>query len=259
MRDDRDEDLLAQADLPRRRGRRGAGKAETGRATKAEGQRAAKGETGPYRRLSGQRYADFLAALHQAMTFDWYLEIGCRAGRTFAPVRGNTIAVDPFFKAEGNIISAKRRLFVFQETSDEFYSHGFLKKNGIELSFSFLDGMHLFEFLLRDFMNTEANSTPDGVIAMHDCVPFHAGMLTRDLEQEQQAAQEMFPHYFEKQKTDGVDHQIYVGASLVEGGRFDPLYLKNLRLWQLMVACGAARCASSIASIMSTVNAVGTT
>ena len=30
-------------------------------------------------------------------------------------------------------------------------------------------------------------------------------------------------------------------ASLVEDGRFDPLYLKNLRLWQLMVTCGIAR------------------
>src|SRR6267143_1047569 len=31
-----------------------------------------------------------------------------------------------------------------------------------------------------------------------------------------------------------------VGASLVEDGRFDPLYLKSLRIWQLMVACGIA-------------------
>ncbi len=60
------------------------------------------------------------------------------------------------------------------------------------------------------------------------------------LDLEEQAAQAMFPHYFEKQKTDGVDYQIYVGASLVEDGRFDPLYLKSLRLWQLMVTCGAA-------------------
>src|SRR5438045_8434151 len=50
----------------------------------------------------------------------------------------------------------------------------------------------------------------------------------------------MFPHYFEKQKTDGVDYQVYVGASLQEDGRYDPLYLKNLRLWQLMVSCGIA-------------------
>ncbi len=57
---------------------------------------------------------------------------------------------------------------------------------------------------------------------------------------EEQAAQAMRPHYFEKQKTDGVDYTIYAGASLLEDGAFDPLYLKNLRLWQLMVACGIA-------------------
>ena len=50
----------------------------------------------------------------------------------------------------------------------------------------------------------------------------------------------MFPHYFEKQKTDGVDYQIYVGTSLVEDGRVDPICLKNLRLWQLMLTCGIA-------------------
>jgi len=60
------------------------------------------------------------------------------------------------------------------------------------------------------------------------------------LELEEQAAQSIFPHYFEKQKTDGVDHQVYVGGSLVEDGGFDPLYLKSLRLWQLMVVCGVA-------------------
>jgi len=60
------------------------------------------------------------------------------------------------------------------------------------------------------------------------------------LELEQQVAQGMLPHYFEKQKTDGVDYQMYVGASLLEDGRFDPLYLRNLRLWQLMVTCGIA-------------------
>jgi hypothetical protein len=60
------------------------------------------------------------------------------------------------------------------------------------------------------------------------------------LDLEEHAAQAMIPHYFEKQKTDGVDYNIYVGGSLVEDGRFDPLYLKSLRLWQLMVSCGIA-------------------
>jgi hypothetical protein len=60
------------------------------------------------------------------------------------------------------------------------------------------------------------------------------------IELEEQAAQSMFPHFFEKQKTDGVDYTIYLGGALREDGVFDPLYLKNMRLWQLMVACGVA-------------------
>ena len=75
-----------------------------------------------------------------------------------------------------------------------------------------------------------------------------AETISARLDLEEQAAQAMYPHYFEKQKTDGVDHQIYVGASLVEDGRFDPLYLKNLRLWQLMVVCGVAARADQLAA-----------
>jgi hypothetical protein len=60
------------------------------------------------------------------------------------------------------------------------------------------------------------------------------------LDAEEQAAQILAPHYFEKQRTDGVDYSIYAGASLLEDGGFTPLHLKNLRLWQLMVACGIA-------------------
>ena len=67
-----------------------------------------------------------------------------------------------------------------------------------------------------------------------------AETISSYLELEQQAAQAMFPHYFEKQKTDGVDYQIYVGPALLENGRVDPLCLKNLRLWQLMITCGMA-------------------
>jgi hypothetical protein len=57
---------------------------------------------------------------------------------------------------------------------------------------------------------------------------------------EEADAQAMFPHYFNKHQTDGVDYIIYVGASMVENGNFDPLYVKNLRFWQLLVACGIA-------------------
>src|SRR5262247_2771572 len=67
-----------------------------------------------------------------------------------------------------------------------------------------------------------------------------AEAMSTYLDREELTAQAIFPHYFEKQKTDGVDYQIYVGPSLLEDGRFDPIYLKNLRLWQLMLTCGIA-------------------
>jgi GAF domain-containing protein len=71
------------------------------------------------------------------------------------------------------------------------------------------------------------------------------------LDQEEAKAQEYFPHYFEKLKTDGVEHTIYIGASMVENGNFSPMYLKNLRLWQLMVMCEVVRRTEEIKSSLS--------
>ena len=45
-------------------------------------------------RAEGKQYTRFLDNLHRTHLFDWYLEVGCRSGRTFGPVRGKTIAVE---------------------------------------------------------------------------------------------------------------------------------------------------------------------
>ena len=60
------------------------------------------------------------------------------------------------------------------------------------------------------------------------------------LDAEEDAAQAACRHFFEMQRTDGVDYSIYAGASLLEVDGFTQLHLRNLRLWQLMVACGIA-------------------
>ena len=64
--------------------------------------------------------------------------------------------------------------------------------------------------------------------------------LASYVDQEEVEIQTLYPHYYERHRTDGVDYLIYLGASLQENGQFDELYLKNLRLWQLKVACGMA-------------------
>ncbi len=61
--------------------------------------------------------------------------------------------------------------------------------------------------------------------------------ISEYLDKVQQAAQAMFPHYFEKYKSDGVEHNLYIGQSMVNNKKFHQLYLQNLRLWQIMIIC----------------------
>ncbi|MBT8301666.1 MAG: GAF domain-containing protein [Maribacter sp.] len=61
--------------------------------------------------------------------------------------------------------------------------------------------------------------------------------LAMVIDQRQEDAQDMFPHYFERYKTDGVEHNMYIGDSISGQLPFNPLYLSNLRLWQLQVMC----------------------
>lgn len=61
------------------------------------------------------------------------------------------------------------------------------------------------------------------------------------LDNSEEEAQRMFPHYFEKYKTDGVEYTLYLGSSLVKNKTFDSFYLKNFRLWQLLVMVEISR------------------
>ena len=47
------------------------------------------------------------------------------------------------------------------------------------------------------------------------------------LDEQQVKAQEVFPHYFEMYKTDGVEYNMYLGQSLVKDRVFNEVYLKN--------------------------------
>lgn len=61
--------------------------------------------------------------------------------------------------------------------------------------------------------------------------------LANFIDTKQEEAQQMFPHYFERYKTDGIDHNMYIGQSLVKNKTYNPIYLNNLRLWQLQMMC----------------------
>jgi len=61
--------------------------------------------------------------------------------------------------------------------------------------------------------------------------------LASVLDKKQVEAQQIYPHYYERFKTDGVEHNLYIGASIAPTKPFDIMYLHNLRLWQLQTLC----------------------
>ncbi|MGF6844786.1 GAF domain-containing protein [Chitinophaga sp. W3I9] len=65
--------------------------------------------------------------------------------------------------------------------------------------------------------------------------------ISQYLEKERQYIQHSFPCYFEKYRTDGVEYTIYIGQSIAQEKKFDQLYLRNLRLWQLSSMAHIAR------------------
>ncbi len=61
--------------------------------------------------------------------------------------------------------------------------------------------------------------------------------LTAVIDGRQGDAQSMYPHYFERYKTDGVEHNLYIGGEIAPDSKFDVVYRNNLRIWQLQVIC----------------------
>src|SRR5215471_6147647 len=57
--------------------------------------------------------------------------------------------------------------------------------------------------------------------------------IVQFLERDQPDAQKIYPHYFERFVSDGVDFNMYVGQSISPHKKYSKVYLKNLRLWQL--------------------------
>jgi len=129
----------------------------------------------------GVDYLALLSAMHRALNPQSYLEIGSDTGNSLRLARCATIAIDPKFKIGSDVIGEKPMLAAFQVGSDEFFRSGHLATllpKGVD--FAFLDGMHLFEYLLRDFMNVEKASHWRTVIAVHDCLPPNIEIAERD-------------------------------------------------------------------------------
>lgn len=112
----------------------------------------------------------FLAALHERLRPRTYFEIGVRRGKSLNLSRCPSVAVDPFFLVQEEIHCD---LHLVRTTSDEFFArrHPFAHLPVPVVDLAFIDGMHLAEYALRDFVNTERHCSAASVIVIDDVLP----------------------------------------------------------------------------------------
>ncbi|MBO6625123.1 MAG: hypothetical protein JJ938_09605 [Roseicyclus sp.] len=126
-------------------------------------------------------YLRVLSEIEARRNVERYLEIGSRSGDSVSRVTCSFMAVDPEFAIRADVFNKSEAMMFFQQTSDDFFASGVLGRLGWVPDLTFVDGMHLFEYALRDFMNAEKAMGRDGMICLHDICPFDYEMTTRDL------------------------------------------------------------------------------
>jgi hypothetical protein len=126
-------------------------------------------------------YLDFLAALHERLAPRTYLEIGVAGGHSLARSRCRSIGVDPAFSVDQEIVAPASLL---RCTSDEYFARlaadGSTPFGALPVDLAYVDGMHHFEFALRDFIGLERLAGPGSVIAFDDVLPRDAGQAARE-------------------------------------------------------------------------------
>lgn len=124
-------------------------------------------------------YYILLNVLHKLFAPGTYLEIGVRQGASLALALPETrsYGIDP----NPNIaVTFNNDCKIYACTSDEFFERfDALSEVAMPLDMAFIDGMHLFEYALRDFIHIEALSHGKSIIVLHDTYPRNAAMADR--------------------------------------------------------------------------------
>jgi len=135
------------------------------------------------RRLPGPAYYNVLKWIHRILEPANYVEIGVNRGISLVQARPPTacIGVDPVPDIHPDVVKQVAAARIFALTSDDFFArHDVEDLLGGPLALAFIDGLHLFEQVLRDFVNLERYSAVDTVILLHDCLPLDDATANRD-------------------------------------------------------------------------------
>jgi len=120
----------------------------------------------------------FLARLHEALApVEVYLEVGVQTGGSLhlAHAAGVAYGVDPNPMLAPEFHRGNQR--VIAETSDAWLGCTSCERPTID--FGFIDGSHLMEDALRDFIYMERHSRPSTVVVFDDVLPYSQDIAWR--------------------------------------------------------------------------------
>lgn len=162
--------------------------------TKGQSPAGKKADANQIFRHAGMPYVEFMSFAMNTFGTRTYFEIGTRKGMSLAGVNCRSVSVDPEFVISTDVIGSKPVCMFFQIPSDRFFEDFNLTQLlGGPAECSFLDGFHVFEFLLRDFMNTEKHCKKNSLVFLHDCLPRTAQMARRRMRPARVAGQPLAP------------------------------------------------------------------
>ena len=105
-------------------------------------------------------------------------------------------------------------------------------KNEITVYFSSLDPQ-------RQYVYNHRKQYEESIARINETLAHFA-------DREQLAAQKVYPHYFERFITDGLEFNMFMGQSISPRKKMDNIYLRNLRMWQLTMMVKAARATAKL-------------
>ena len=131
---------------------------------------------------AGQRSnLKLLAAVHRMLQPGGYFEIGVRWGDSLALAGDETfsLAVDP---APELRCARPKRSLILRQTSDAFFRRysRLLRMSPWKFRMGLIDGMHLAEYVLRDFTNLESVMAAGGLIVFDDTNPASEDIARRE-------------------------------------------------------------------------------
>lgn len=132
--------------------------------------------------LPGPNYIKALDAIHRRLAPQRYIEIGVCKGASFGLASPEAIAIGIDPEPQLDICGLPDKHIVISATSDEYFSSGRIVSDldGKSFDMAFLDGMHKFEYALRDFLNLEKYSNPNSIVFVHDVYPMNAETSSRE-------------------------------------------------------------------------------